>query len=346
MTVYNDTVSHIQSDQIDYHAKHSNTVLCNKRQAQRIIAFTKDLFEDLLMKAMNLEMVDGPLFFDKRKGLHDELNGVEAPVTFKTPKGVELSIVQSLAKWKRYALHHMKFEPNSGLVIRMNAIRPSEDLDCMHSYLVRQWDWERVILREQRTELVLKECVNALYSCLLKLDKRLTFQFGFSETLLKSEEIFFITSESLLLRYPDVKSAKERENLICQEKGAVFLMQIGCKLSNGEIHDGRAADYDDWSLNGDILVWNPVISSAFELSSMGIRVDADSLESQLKEKGEFEQKKDLAYHQNILNGTYPLTVGGGIGQCRLCMFFLRASHIGQMHSSFWNNDGQAENLYL
>ena len=246
-----------------------------------------------------------------------------------------MEIVHSLAKWKRNALKQYGFHVGEGLYTDMNAIRRDEDTDNIHSIYVDQWDWEKIILKQDRNMDYLKETVRKIYKALKKTEKYMAIRYDYIEEILP-KEIFFITSQELLDLYPDL-TPKERENRIVQEKGAVFLMQIGGRLSNGEPHDGRAPDYDDWSLNGDIIVWYPVLGHALELSSMGIRVDEDSLAEQLKLAG-CEERADLPFQKAILDKKLPYTVGGGIGQSRICMFFLRKAHIGEVQASIWPDD--------
>ena len=301
-------------------------------QTQRAIKYIKDTFQKELAKKLNLLRVSAPLFVTKDSGLNDDLNGIERKVDFemKSLKNEKLEIVQSLAKWKRMALKKYGFWQNSGLYTDMNAIRRDEDLDQIHSVYVDQWDWERIITKEQRNIVFLKEIVNKICEAIditnqkiKKIYKRLDTEFN--------KDVYFITSEDLLKKYPN-KNPKERENEICKLKKTVFIMQIGGELSNGEPHDMRAPDYDDWQLNGDLLVYNPVLQSAFEISSMGIRVDKDSLVSQLKETNK-EDRLKFNFHKGIVEETLPLTVGGGIGQSRLCMYLLKKGHIGEVQCS-------------
>lgn len=298
------------------------------------IKTVKDFFQNSLSKNLNLLRVTAPLFVKPESGLNDNLNGFERPVSFgiKEHNDEEAEIVHSLAKWKRYALKKYGFSKGEGLYTDMNAIRRDEDTDNTHSIYVDQWDWEKIIGKEERNIDTLKETVKAIYKSLKNTEKYMAIQYDYIEEILP-KEIFFITSQELLDMYPD-KTPKEREYLICKEKGAVFLMQIGGELSNGEKHDGRAPDYDDWRLNGDILVYYPVLDIALELSSMGIRVDEDSLLQQLNVTN-CNDCKNMPFQKAILDKELPYTIGGGIGQSRLCMFFLRKAHIGEVQSSLW-----------
>ncbi len=295
----------------------------------------KDYFERSLAEALNLTRVSAPLFVDSKSGLNDDLNGVERPVSFDIFSGASLEIVHSLAKWKRMALRDYGFSVGEGLYTDMIAIRRDEDTDNIHSMYVDQWDWEKIISKDQRTEKTLKEVVRAIYSALKSTED---YIFGEYEAIGKMlpDEITFITSQELEDRYPAL-SGKEREKAITKECGAVFIMQIGGALKSGNPHDGRAPDYDDWTLNGDIIVYYPVLDIPLELSSMGIRVDEDALMRQLKLKG-CEERKELSFHKALLNKELPYTIGGGIGQSRMCMYFLRKAHIGEVHSSYWDEE--------
>ena len=301
------------------------------------IKTVKDYFQTSIAYELDLLRVSAPAFVDKNSGLNDNLNGVERPVGFdiKEDKGVEAEVVHSLAKWKRYALNRYGFKTYEGLYTDMVAIRRDEDLDNIHSIYVDQWDWEKIINKSDRNVEYLKDTVRHIYSALKKTEKYMAIQFDYIEEILP-KDIFFITSEELLQMYPD-KTPKEREYNIVKEHGAVFVMQIGKYLSNGERHDGRAPDYDDWELNGDIIVYYPVLDIALELSSMGIRVDEDSMAKQLK-IAKCEDRANLPFHKAILNKELPYTIGGGIGQSRICMFFLRKAHIGEIHCSLWTKD--------
>lgn len=295
----------------------------------------KDFFERELAKALNLTRVSAPLFVDTKSGLNDNLNGVERPVKFDIlASGEEVEIVQSLAKWKRLSLHRYGFKDGQGLYTDMNAIRRDEDeLDNIHSIYVDQWDWEKIIRKEERNMTTLKKVVEDIYEVFKNTEKFIHLNLIKEENKLP-EKIFFITTQELEDMYPNL-SGKEREDAICKEHKAVFIMQIGDKLKSGEMHDGRSPDYDDWSLNGDILFWYPLLDRAVELSSMGIRVDRERLEYQLKERNA-EDRKKLDFHRMILNDELPFTIGGGIGQSRICMYFLNKAHIGEVQSSIWD----------
>lgn len=305
-------------------------------ETQKAIKTIKDFFQVELSVSLNLKRVTAPLFVDPSTGLNDNLNSVERPVNFdiknlKNPA----EVVQSLAKWKRYALKKYDFKAHKGLYTDMNAIRRDEDLDNIHSLYVDQWDWEKVILKEDRTKDYLEETVRTIYQILLKLERYLALKYDFINEELP-EEIFFITSEELLKMYPD-KTAKEREYLIVKEKKAVFIENIGDKLSDGKPHDLRSPDYDDWHKNGDLFVYYPLLDIALELSSMGIRVDELALKEQLK-KSHLEEREKLPFHRAILEKELPYTIGGGIGQSRLCMYFLKKAHIGEVQCSLWDQD--------
>jgi len=299
----------------------------NLRETELAIKKVKDFFERDLAIELNLTRVSAPLFVDSENGLNDNLSGKERPVTFDVFSGKNFEIVHSLAKWKRFALKNYGFECGEGLYTDMNAIRRDEDTDNIHSIFVDQWDWEKIINKEDRNEKTLKNTVKLIYSALRHTEYYITKEYNFIGSLLP-EKITFITSRELEEKYPNL-SRKEREYEAVKEYGAIFLMQIGGKLSDGMPHDGRAPDYDDWSLNGDIIVYYPLLDIALELSSMGIRVDEETLEKQLKESG-CEDRKNLPFHKALLNGELPYTVGGGIGQSRMCMFFLRKAHIGEV----------------
>ncbi|WP_243343472.1 aspartate--ammonia ligase [Anaerococcus sp. AGMB09787] len=311
-------------------------------KTQLLIKEIKDYFQINLANNLNLKRVSAPLFVSEASGLNDNLNGVEEPVTFTLPEAnnESMEIVHSLAKWKRYALKEYKFKTHEGLYTDMNAIRRCEEPDNTHSFYVDQWDWELIIDEADRNVDYLKSVVNIIYRTMKSLDEYLCSLIPTRPKLLK-DQITFITSEELLQRYPN-KTPKEREDLICKEYGSVFLMQIGNILSNGDKHDNRAPDYDDWLLNGDILIYNPVLGRALELSSMGIRVNPDRLNEQLKQTGNLDRLK-YDYHRLLLDGLLPQTIGGGIGQSRLCMFFLQKAHIGEVQVSFWP-DGQRKML--
>ncbi len=313
----------------------------NLHDTQVGIKTVKDFFQDLLAERMNLLRVSAPLFVTPESGLNDNLNGVERPVSFgiKEQGEAQAEIVHSLAKWKRYALKKYGFEVGEGLYTDMSAIRRDEDTDNIHSIYVDQWDWEKIIDKKDRNINTLKEVVNCIYKVLRKTEKYMAIEYDYIEEVLP-HDIFFLTTQELEDMYPD-KTPKEREYLITKEKGAICLMQIGDLLKSGQKHDGRAPDYDDWALNADIIVYYPVLDIALELSSMGIRVDEDSLMSQLKKAG-CEERASLPFQKAILDKELPYTIGGGIGQSRICMFFLRKAHIGEVQSSLWPDDVMAE----
>lgn len=309
----------------------------NLHDTQIAIKTVKDFFQNLLSQRLNLARVSAPLFVDPDTGLNDNLNGVERPVSFgiKEQNDKPAEVVHSLAKWKRYALKKYGFSTGEGLYTDMNAIRRDEETDNIHSIFVDQWDWEKIISREERNLDFLKETVKTVYKVLRKTEKYMAIQYDYIEEILP-HDIFFITTGELEEMYPQ-STPKEREYLICREKGAACIMQIGDKLKSGEPHDGRAPDYDDWALNADIVVYYPVLDIALELSSMGIRVDETSLASQLEKAG-CPQRRELPFQKSILAGELPLTIGGGIGQSRICMFFLRKAHIGEVQSSLWKDE--------
>ncbi len=315
----------------DYHSE------LNLHDTQIAIKTVKDFFQNLLSQRLNLSRVSAPLFVDPDSGLNDNLNGVERPVTFdiKEQNGREAEVVQSLAKWKRYALKKYGFSYGEGLYTDMNAIRRDEITDNIHSIFVDQWDWEKIIKKDERTLATLMDTVKVVYKCLRKTEKYMAIQYDYIEEILP-HDIFFVTTQELADMFPD-NTPKEREYYIAKAKGAVCIMQIGDILENGERHDGRAPDYDDWSLNADIVVYYPVLDIALELSSMGIRVDKKALLSQLKKAG-CEERKNLPFQKAIINEELPYTIGGGIGQSRICMFFLRKAHIGEVQSSLWPED--------
>lgn len=319
----------------DYHSE------LNLHDTQIAIKTVKDFFQNLLSQRLNLSRVSAPLFVDPDSGLNDNLNGVERPVTFdiKEQNGREAEVVQSLAKWKRYALKKYGFSYGEGLYTDMNAIRRDEITDNIHSIFVDQWDWEKIIKKDERTLATLMDTVKIVYKCLRKTEKYMAIQYDYIEEILP-HDIFFVTTQELADMFPD-NTPKEREYYIAKAKGAVCIMQIGDVLENGERHDGRAPDYDDWSLNADIVVYYPVLDIALELSSMGIRVDKKALLSQLKKAG-CEERKDLPFQKAIINEELPYTIGGGIGQSRICMFFLRKAHIGEVHVSLWPKEIQEE----
>ena len=318
-------------------------LLGSLENTEKAIKAVKEMFQDNLSAQLALLRVTAPMVVMSGMGLNDDLNGVESPVTFpvKDMEGRSAEVVHSLAKWKRLKLAQMGVPPGRGIYTDMNALRPEEDLDNIHSIYVDQWDWEKVITEDQRNLDFLKKTVRRIYEAIKVTENKLYVEFPQIEPMLP-ENVFFIHSEELLQRYPGM-TPKEREDAVTKEYGAVFVIGIGGKLSDGSVHDGRSADYDDWTtpnedgylgLNGDLLLWNPMLGHAFEISSMGIRVDADALARQLELRGE-AGKSGLLYHRLLLEGGLPLTVGGGIGQSRLCMFLLRKAHIGEIQSSVW-----------
>jgi aspartate--ammonia ligase len=317
--------------------------LLNLSQTELGIKKIKDFFQQNLSSELRLRRVTAPLFVLKGLGINDDLNGVERPVTFpvKDLDDSQAEIVHSLAKWKRLTLADYQIEPGYGIYTDMNAIRSDEELGNLHSLYVDQWDWERVMIKEERNVEFLKEVVQRIYAAMVRTEYMVFEMFPEIKPILP-QRIHFIHSEDLLQKYPTL-TPKEREDAICKTYGAVFIIGIGCTLSNGEKHDGRAPDYDDWStvaedgqigLNGDLLVWNTILNRAIELSSMGIRVDKTALLKQLA-LANAEDRKDLYFHRRLLNGELPLSIGGGIGQSRLCMFYLRKAHIGEIQASIW-----------
>lgn len=324
-------------------------VLGSLENTEKAIKAVKDMFQDNLSAQLALLRVTAPMVVMSGMGLNDDLNGVESPVSFQVSGigGSRAEIVHSLAKWKRLKLAQMGVPSGRGIYTDMNALRPEEELDNIHSIYVDQWDWEKVIGKEQRTLEFLKKTVRRIYEAIKVTENKLYVEFPQIEPMLP-EDIFFIHSEELLQMYPEF-SPKDRENAIVKEHKAVFIIGIGGNLSDGMPHDGRSADYDDWSsvnedgyegLNGDLLLWNPVLEMAFEVSSMGIRVDAEALRRQLEMRGEMH-KSGLMYHRMLLEDQMPYTIGGGIGQSRLCMFLLRKAHIGEIQSSVWPDDMRA-----
>ena len=305
-------------------------------EMQRAIEFIKSNFQTNLSNALNLRRVSAPLFVDEASGLNDNLNGVERPVGFDIPDvGVNGQVVHSLAKWKRLALKRYEFNTGKGLVTDMNAIRRDEEVDNLHSVYVDQWDWEKVIDREDRSVDYLKRTVRDIVNAVTETADALNIAFPSLHNRLP-REVFFLTTQELEDMYPAL-SPKERENAVCREHGVVFLMQIGKTLKSGIKHDGRAPDYDDWELNGDILYWNEVLGRAFEISSMGIRVDPESLDKQLTLAG-CDDRRALPFHRMLLNGELPLTMGGGIGQSRVCMLLIGTAHIGEVQVSLWDEE--------
>ncbi len=307
------------------------------RETQEAIKYIRDTFQKEFGKEMQLSRISAPLFVEKSTGLNDNLNGYERPVSFDVPWKPEetIEVVHSLAKWKRMALKRYGFAPGEGLYTNMNAIRRDEELDNLHSCYVDQWDWEKVIRKEDRNEVTLEGTVRMIFRIIKHMEHEVWYKYPHAVKKLP-DDIYFIDSETLLQLYPD-KTPKERENLITKEHGCVFISRIGDKLSNGEPHDGRAPDYDDWSLNGDILFWFDTLNCALEISSMGIRVSEESLREQLKKAG-CEERASLPYHKMLLNGELPYTIGGGIGQSRLCMLLLDRAHIGEVQASIWPED--------
>jgi len=305
-------------------------------ETQTAIGTIKRRFEDYLSLALNLKRVSAPLFVDPKTGLNDNLNGIERPVEFDI-KGTQLTaqIVQSLAKWKRMALHKYGFPVGEGLYTDMNAVRRDDDMDNTHSIYVDQWDWEKVIDRASRTEDYLRQTVIAIVGAICDTADKIKAQFP-ALTINLSREVQFITTQQLEDLYPAL-SPKERERTYLKEHKTVFIMQIGDTLKSGNKHDGRAPDYDDWTLNGDIMFWNDVLENALEISSMGIRVDETSLDSQLT-KANCDDRRNLPFHKTLLAGKLPLTIGGGIGQSRLCMLLLQKAHVGEVQVSIWDEE--------
>ncbi len=307
-------------------------------EMQRAIEFIKSNFQVNLSNALNLRRVSAPLFVEENSGLNDNLNGVERPVGFDIPDvGANAQVVQSLAKWKRLALKRYQFNVGKGLFADMNAIRRDEEVDNLHSIYVDQWDWEKVISADDRNVDYLKRTVRDIVGAISETSDALNIAFPSLRTKL-GREVFFITTQELEDLYPDL-TPKQREDEICKQKGVVFVMQIGKVLKSGIKHDGRAPDYDDWDLNGDILYWNEVLGHAFEISSMGIRVDPKSLDAQLTIAG-CDDRRTLPFHRMLLAGELPLTMGGGIGQSRLCMLLIGTAHIGEVQASLWDKETQ------
>ena len=309
----------------------------NLHETQIGIKTVKDVFQDLLAERLNLRRVSAPLFVTPESGLNDNLNGVERPVSFDIlhQNRRQAEIVHSLAKWKRYALQRYGFSIGEGLYTDMSAIRRDEETDNIHSIYVDQWDWEKIITKEDRTLEHLKETVKTVYKVLRKTEKYMSIEYDYIEEILP-HDIFFVTTSELEDMFPE-NTPKEREYYIAKAKGAVCIMQIGDKLASGEPHDGRAPDYDDWSLNADIIVYYPVLDIALELSSMGIRVDEVALKEQLEKAGCMD-RADLPFQKAVLNQELPYTIGGGIGQSRICMFFLRKAHIAEVQCSLWSDE--------
>lgn len=325
-------------------------ILGSVENTERAIKHVKDMFQENLSAQLALLRVTAPMVVMKGTGINDDLNSIERPVTFpiKSMDDRPAEVVHSLAKWKRLKLGEMNIEAGRGIYTDMNALRPDEDLDNLHSLYVDQWDWEMVINKEDRNVAYLKKIVRRIYEAIKVSENKVYVEFPQIKPILP-DEIFFIHAEELLQRYPNL-TPKEREDAITKEYGAVFIIGIGGELSNGTIHDGRAADYDDWStpnedgymgLNGDILLWNPILGRSFEVSSMGIRVDEEAMERQLKIRNQ-EFKKELYFHKKLLGGELPYTLGGGVGQSRLCMYLLRKAHVGEIQSSIWPEEMRKE----
>ena len=308
------------------------------RETQEAIRYIRETFQDEFGKEMGLNRVSAPMYVEKSSGINDNLNGYEKPVSFtmKDMPGETIEVVHSLAKWKRMALKKYGFGLHEGLYTNMNAIRKDEDLDNFHSSYVDQWDWEKVISKDERNEKTLKETVELIFKVVKHMEHEVWYKFPNAVYHLP-DKIHFITSQELEDKYPELEDAKDRENAICKELGCVFVMQIGDVLKSGKRHDGRAPDYDDWKLNGDILFWCEPLQCALELSSMGIRVDEDSMVEQLKKTGD-EDRLKLQYHKMILNKELPYTIGGGIGQSRLCMLLLGKAHVGEVQASIWPDE--------
>ncbi len=303
---------------------------------QKAIAYIKQTFQEEFASALNLKRVSAPLFVTEQSGLNDNLNGYERPVSFDVPAiGVDAQVVHSLAKWKRLALKKYNFSVGNGLYTDMNAIRRDESLDNLHSIYVDQWDWEKIITRETRTPEYLKLIVNAIVGAICNTNDRLHVRFPQLKIDL-CREVSFVTTQELEDMYPDM-TGSERESAYVKEHKTAFIMQIGGKLKSGKPHDGRAPDYDDWQLNGDIFFWNDVLGRGVEISSMGIRVDAEALDRQLTLAG-CDDRRELPFHKMLLNDELPLTIGGGIGQSRLCMLMMGCAHIGEVQSSIWDSE--------
>ena len=308
------------------------------RETQDAIKYIRDTFQKEMGREMHLERISAPLFVEKSSGLNDNLNGTERPVSFDMLglPGETLEVVHSLAKWKRMALKKYGFKPGEGLYTNMNAIRRDEELDNLHSCYVDQWDWEKVIREEDRNETYLKNVVRSIVSAVCATEMNLHAMFPQLQDLpLHTPNVTFITTQELEDKYPDL-TPKERENAIVKENGTTFLMKIGAPLKSGKPHDGRAPDYDDWDLNGDLLFWNEPLQCSYELSSMGIRVSPESMDRQLTAAG-CDDRRELPFHKAVLNGELPYTIGGGIGQSRLCMLLLGSAHIGEVQASVWDN---------
>ena len=307
------------------------------RHTQEAIKYIRDTFQREFGNELHLSRISAPLFVTKSSGLNDNLNGVESPVHFdmKAIPHEDIEVVHSLAKWKRFAPKKYGFQMHTGLYTNMNAIRKDEDLDNLHSAYVDQWDWEKIITKEERNEETLRQVVRHIFKVIKHMEHEVWYKYPEAVNHLP-DDIHFITTQELLDLYPNL-DARQRENAIAKKYGCVFIMKIGDKLSNGEKHDGRAPDYDDWQLNGDIMFWFEPLQCALEISSMGIRVDENSLVEQLK-KENCTERMELPYHQAILNRELPYTIGGGIGQSRLCMLLLKKAHIGEVQASIWPDD--------
>jgi aspartate--ammonia ligase len=309
----------------------------NTFDTQLAIEFIKHNFQQELAYALNLRRVSAPLFVGRDSGLNDNLNGVERPVNFDVPAvNADGEVVHSLAKWKRLALKRYDFHVGRGLYTDMNAIRRDEELDNIHSIYVDQWDWEKVITREDRNLDYLKRTAQEIVHCVVDVSDRLRREFPSIHVKL-NRNMTCVTTQELEDMYPDLPEARDREDAFLREHGTALIMQIGGKLRSGKPHDGRAPDYDDWALNGDILFWNALLGRAFEISSMGIRVDAESLDRQLTLAG-CDDRRSLPFHKMLLNDELPLTIGGGIGQSRLCMLMMGMAHIGEVQSSIWDDE--------
>ena len=319
------------------------------KETEHAIVMIKDFFQLALSTELNLTRVTAPLFVPQGTGLNDDLNGVERAVSFpvKDMDDAPMEIVHSLAKWKRVKVTDLRLGAGFGIYTDMNAIRRDEDLDNLHSVYVDQWDWEKVITKEQRTEEYLKETVTTIYNAVKNLGDYVNRLYRNIQTEIPNE-IFFITTRELEAMYPDL-TPKEREDAITKEHGAVFIMKIGGRLASGEKHDGRSPDYDDWELNGDIILWNEILDRAFEISSMGIRVDSEAMKRQLEAEG-CPERAELDFQKAVIEGRLPYTIGGGIGQSRLCMYFLRKAHIGEVQVSVWPEEMikecEAHNIHL
>ncbi|GEP19832.1 aspartate--ammonia ligase [Pediococcus argentinicus] len=307
------------------------------RETQEAIRYIRETFQDEFGKQMNLSRLSAPMFVKKSTGLNDNLNGVETPVSFTMQEIPDetIEIVHSLAKWKRWALRRFGFDVHTGLYTNMNAIRKDEDLDNIHSIYVDQWDWEKVITKEERTEETLKKTVRQIFKVMKHMEHEVWYKYPQAVYHLP-DEIHFVTTQELEDRYPDL-DRQAREDAICKELGCVFLMKIGGPLKSGKRHDGRAPDYDDWELNGDILFWYEPLQRSLEVSSMGIRVDADAMARQLK-IADAEDRLKYPFHQAIMKDELPFTIGGGIGQSRLCMLLLGKAHVGEVQASLWPDE--------